>query len=237
MAEMFTNVTRPAVRVGAKRWYTVPLSIVVHAVIVAVLVAVPLLATGTLPMTPSVLVFALPEAPKMPETPRAPTPRAAASSPAVTAPVTPSVPTEAASTLLPDAPSFALGVTTTAGVPGGLPGVEGALMPASPAVPPVSPAPIEPQRPGGQIKEPVKIYDVAPVYPMLAQKTKVSGIVILDAVIDTQGRVPDVKVLRSIPFLDQAALDAVRQWRYRPTLLNGTPIAIRMTVTVSFVIR
>ena len=60
------------------------------------------------------------------------------------------------------------------------------------------------------------------------------GVVILEVRIDVDGRVTDAKVLRGIPLLDQAALDAVRQWVYTPTLLNGTPTPVIMTVTVTF---
>jgi protein TonB len=62
-------------------------------------------------------------------------------------------------------------------------------------------------------------------------------VVILEAVIDAQGRVESVRVLRSIALLDQAAADAVRQWRFTPTLLNGEPVPIVMTVTVNFALR
>jgi protein TonB len=62
----------------------------------------------------------------------------------------------------------------------------------------------------------------------------VQGVVILEAVIDETGRVTNVRVLRSIPLLDQAATQAVRQWQFAPTLLNGEPVPIVMTVTVSF---
>ena len=64
-----------------------------------------------------------------------------------------------------------------------------------------------------------------------------SGTVIVEATIDTDGRVRSARVLRSIPLLDEAALDAVRQWEYTPTLLNGTPVAVIMTVTVTFQLR
>ncbi|MND07525.1 Gram-negative bacterial tonB protein [compost metagenome] len=60
------------------------------------------------------------------------------------------------------------------------------------------------------------------------------GVVIIEATISTTGTVTDVRVLRSIPLLDQAAIDAVRQWQYSPTLLNGVPVPVIMTVTVQF---
>ena len=63
---------------------------------------------------------------------------------------------------------------------------------------------------------------------------RIEGVVVLDAVIDATGRVTDVRVTRSIQALDQAAIDAVRQWRFTPTLLNGEPVSILLTVTVRF---
>jgi protein TonB len=89
---------------------------------------------------------------------------------------------------------------------------------------------------GGDIAEPKKIADVRPVYPQAALDAKVSGVVIIEATIDTTGGVRDAKVLRSIPLLEQAALDAVKQWRFTPTLLNGEPKEVIMTVTVNFTI-
>jgi protein TonB len=65
----------------------------------------------------------------------------------------------------------------------------------------------------------------------------VEGVVIIEATISPDGRVQDARVLRSIPLLDAAALDAVRQWEYSPTLLNGTPVPVVITVTVVFRLR
>ena len=89
-------------------------------------------------------------------------------------------------------------------------------------------------RVGGQIKEPKKLKNVAPEYPDIAKQARVQGIVILECTISPQGRVTDVKVLRSIPLLDEAARAAVLQWVYSPTLLNGVPVPVIMTVTVNF---
>jgi protein TonB len=87
---------------------------------------------------------------------------------------------------------------------------------------------------GGDIREPLKVRHVAPVYPQLAIAARVQGSVVIDCVIDENGNVTSLTVLRSNPLLEQAAVDAVRQWRYRPTLLNGTPVSVIMTVTVDF---
>ena len=87
---------------------------------------------------------------------------------------------------------------------------------------------------GGNISPPTKVTDVPPVYPAVAQAARVSGVVILEAVIGPAGNVTDVKILRSVPLLDDAAIAAVRQWVYTPTLLNGVPVPVIMTVTVNF---
>ena len=98
-------------------------------------------------------------------------------------------------------------------------------------------APSAPVRPGGNVKPPTKIKDVKPTYPVIAQISKVQGIVIVEATIGPNGKVQDAKVLRSHPLLEGAALDAVRQWEFTPTLLNGSPVSVVMTVTVDFRLR
>jgi protein TonB len=89
-------------------------------------------------------------------------------------------------------------------------------------------------RVGGAIKAPQKVLDVKPVYPPIALASRVSGVVIIEARIGADGAIEDARVLRSIPLLDEAALDAVRQWRFTPTLLNGQAVPIMMTMTVNF---
>jgi TonB family protein len=89
-------------------------------------------------------------------------------------------------------------------------------------------------RVGGKIKPPTKTKDVKPVYPAAAKSARVAGTVIIEATIGANGKVLNAKVLRSVAGLDQAALDAVKQWEYTPTLLNGAPVPVVMTVTVNF---
>jgi TonB family protein len=86
-------------------------------------------------------------------------------------------------------------------------------------------------------KAPKQIKDVPPVYPSLAQNARVEGIVILDAVIDVKGNVKDVTVIRSILLLDQAAIDAVKQWKYEPPVVDGKPTEVILTVTVRFTLK
>ena len=92
-------------------------------------------------------------------------------------------------------------------------------------------------RVNGVIKPPTKVKHVSPIYPPEVMAAKIQGVVILDIKIGGDGRVADVHVLRSIPELDQAAIDAVRQWEFTPTLLNGAPTAVAVTVTVSFTLK
>jgi protein TonB len=92
-------------------------------------------------------------------------------------------------------------------------------------------------RVGGRIKAPTKTRNVQPVYPQIAQRARVQGVVIVEATIDPGGKVRETRLLRSIPLLDQAALDAVRQWEYEPTLLNGVAVPVIMTVTVNFTLQ
>ena len=92
-------------------------------------------------------------------------------------------------------------------------------------------------RVGGAVKPPKKIRDVRPAYPAEARDARVSGVVILEVRIGPGGEVEDAVVLRSVPMLDEAALDAVRQWAFTPTLLNGQPVPVIMTVTVNFTLQ
>jgi protein TonB len=94
-----------------------------------------------------------------------------------------------------------------------------------------APAPV---RVGGTIKAPAQTKRVNPPYPPEAQAAGVQGVVIMEATIGVDGKVTDVRVLRSIALLDQAALDAVRQWEYAPTVVNGVTVPVVMTVTVNF---
>ena len=97
--------------------------------------------------------------------------------------------------------------------------------------------PPEAIRTGGTIEPPTKIVDVRPVCPAAVLKAGVQGDVICDLLVASDGKVKDVRVLQSSPSLDQAAVDAVRQWEFTPTLLNGNPIPVVVTVTVSFTVR
>lgn len=118
------------------------------------------------------------------------------------------------------------------GVEGGMPGgVLGGVVGGLPAAPPPPPKVI---RIGGALVAPKLVHKVGPVYPEVAALARLRGVVILEAQVDVNGLVKEVKVLRGVPLLDEAALAAVRQWRYQPLLLNGVPTEFILTVTVNF---
>ena len=99
---------------------------------------------------------------------------------------------------------------------------------------PPAEAPLEAVRIGGSIPEPRKLRNVNPVYPPEAIQARVQGVVVLECTISPTGQVVKTRVLRSIPLLSEAAVAAVRQWEYTPTLLNGVAVPVIMTVTVNF---
>ena len=107
--------------------------------------------------------------------------------------------------------------------------------PAAPPSPPPSRVPPRIQL-GGQIQVAKIISQPSPIYPPLARQARIQGSVLLHAVLDKDGRVSELQVISGHPLLVQAALDAVKQWRYRPTLLNNEPVEVDTTITVTFVL-
>jgi len=97
--------------------------------------------------------------------------------------------------------------------------------------------PMVPRRAGVDVTPPMRISGAQPVYPDLARRASITGTVVIECTIDPSGRVVNANVTRGIPLLNAAALEAVRTWRYRPTLVGGVPVAVLMTVTVSFSLR
>jgi protein TonB len=124
------------------------------------------------------------------------------------------------------------------GVPGGqMGGVLGGIIGGvTGGPPPPPPKPTTPQRirVGGQVEEAKIINRVQPEYPQLAKMARIQGVVRLEAVISKDGTIQDLKVLSGHPLLVKAALDAVKQWRYQPTLLNGDPVEVVTEIDVNF---
>jgi TonB family protein len=89
-------------------------------------------------------------------------------------------------------------------------------------------------RADGDIRPPRKIVDVKPIYPEAARAAQARGVVILDVIIATDGSVSDARVVRSSPPFDEAAITAVRQWKFEPPLVNGQRVEVEMNVVVNF---
>jgi len=131
-------------------------------------------------------------------------------------------------------------VGAVGGVPGGVAGgsmggvLGGVIGGIGTAPPPPKPKPTGPVRIGGQVQAAKIVNRVQPVYPPLARQTRISGTVRLHAIISKDGAIQQLEVISGHPLLQQAALDAVRQWRYQPTLLNGEPVEVDTTIDVIF---
>jgi protein TonB len=109
-----------------------------------------------------------------------------------------------------------------------------------PVPPPPTPDPPPPPRiirVGQGIREPRRIAGAAPEYPIMARNARIQGTVILEAVINDRGTIERLRVLKSEPLLDAAAIAAVEKWRYTPTLLNGVPVSVLMTITINFTLQ
>ena len=217
------------VPVGGKRGYTVLGSIVAHSAIIAAALMVPVLASDAIvPVRYAMITFtpAPPLPPPLPPPSRAPRPSVPD--------VRPSIPIVAPDGIKKEdpielVPAVGDGLNQNAGFAAGEPA--GLILLPDPPAPVAAQAPF---RPGGDIQPPTKVRDAAPLYPAIARAARVQGVVVIEATIGVNGSVQDARILRSIPLLDAAALDAVRQWQYTPTKLNGAPVAIVMTVTVNF---
>jgi protein TonB len=226
-------------------------SIVLHVVVLTLVVGIPLLrVTNTLPDMPSIMAFAVapPAPPPPPPPPAAPAPAQPAEPRTIAQPVTKqpeqlAVPVEMPAELKPEATTGT--ASAVAGIEGGVAGgVEGGVAGGVlggivggivSSVPPPPPAPVAPVRIGGQINTPALLHRVEPVYAEVAAAAHLAGTVILEAVVGTDGRVESVMVLRSRhALLDNAAVAALKQWRYTPLVLNGIRTPFVLTVTFTF---
>ena len=226
-------------------------SIVLHVVVLTLVVGIPLLrVTNTLPDMPDMMAFTV--APPAPPPPPPPPPAAAPARPAeprptaqpvtqqpvqVTAPLESPVELKTEATTGTASTSAGVEGGVAAGVEGGVVGgvIGGILGGIISSVPPPPPAPVVPVRVGGQINTPALVHRVEPVYLEAAAAAHLVGTVILEANVGTDGRVESVKVLRSRhALLDNAAVAALKQWRYTPLVLNGITTPFVLTVTFTF---
>jgi protein TonB len=234
-------VSSPKGKKTNKPW-TVILSGVVQATFLAVLILIPLIYTEALPKASLATLLIAPPPPPPPPPPPAATPIVK---------VKPQVHLMDAGKLVapkaipkevkiikeeaeqPDA------MGAVGGVPGGVPGgqmggvIGGVIGGVGAAPPPPRPAQTR-IRQGGAVQAAMLVNRVQPQYPPLARQTRISGTVRLHAIISKDGSVQQLEVLSGHPLLVQAALDAVRQWKYRPTTLNGEPVEVDTTIDVIF---
>ena len=222
------------------RWSMWPISICVHVLIVVGALMVPLTARGDLP-APAPFTRSVVVAKRMPipdALPRvAPTAQRAA--------VVPSV--MAAPTLAPPRDFAGPGPgPVVPGVPDNAGPIDPSLLGTSTGPGPVTPVTQRPEpraappvvlRVGQGVREPKRIAGAMPEYPALARSARVQGVVLLEAVINERGQVGRIKVLKSIPLLDGAAIGAVQEWRYTPTLLNGLPVSVILMITINFTLQ
>jgi protein TonB len=219
-----------------------PVSVAAHVAVGALLVAVPILVSDELPVPSGVVraFFVDPSAALAPPPP--PPPMARSARPVVTRPPADAQAARLAAPVnipdeIPD--EVALDLGSDGGVPGGMAGgvvggVVGGIVGGLPDAAPLARA----RRAGVDVTEPRKLREVAPAYPPLARRARIQGVVVLDCTVDTRGRVAELSVVKSAnSVLDDAALDAVRQWAYTPTLVDGIPVPVRLTVTITFNLR
>ena len=131
-------------------------------------------------------------------------------------------------------------VGVVGGVPGGMPGgsaggVLGGIIGGTGGGPPPPPkATTQRIRVGGNVEQAALVHQVMPQYPQIAKTAHISGTVILHAIIAKDGTVQELQYISGPPLLMRAAMDAVHQWRYKPTLLNGDPVEVDTTISVVF---
>jgi len=232
-ADLFGDVTHTPTGLGGRRWYTLPLSIVTHAVTVVVIVVVPLATSDMPPPIRRALTHfddiditpVVPPPPPMRRTQaaRAQTPMSRDAAPTV------APPTIGPEMLLADLPDVGEEGGVLNGIPNALP-IDSTL--SGPPLPEI-PAP-KPIRITKGVTPPRRITYVQPVYPSIALQNRITGRVVIEAIIGPTGEVQSTRVVQSVAFLDQAALEAVRQWKYTPTLLSGVPVSVILTVSVDF---
>lgn len=243
-------VVSSAVRPARGRVRALPLSLAVHGAVFAAVAAVPLLREPELveaaqprwtdvPRTPPTAVVVQPPPPPVRVEPR----RTAAPAPARD--VQPAAPPAGTTAPAPALPAD-LSSPGTGDPAADVPAL--CLHDCAPGAQPVGTAPIglggkgtgdapALRRAGIDVTPPLRIGGSQPAYPELAKAARTGGRVVIECTIDTRGRVVNAVITRGHPLFDAAALDAVRTWQYRPTLIDGVPVPVLMTVTVNFTLR
>jgi len=230
---------------GANKVWKIALSACLHGLLLGILILIPLIYTEAIDLKALSSTFLV-----APPPPPPPPPPPAATPIVKVKPISriiqagkmmspTAIPKQVAMIKEEEMPPEVTNVGVVGGVPGGVPGgqaggVLGGILGGISNLPPPPKAGPTRIRVGGQVQNARLISQIKPVYPPLARQARIQGTVRLHAVIAKDGSVQRLEVLSGHPLLVQAALDAVRQWRYQPTLLNGEPVEVETTVDVVF---
>lgn len=231
-----------AAKTGNWKRATLPIAYMIEVVVIGVMVVVPLIYTEALPKAQLLTFLAAPPPPPPPPPPPAAAPRVVVHEVSMAQLL--KAPTVIPKTIakIKDQPIASSSVGVPGGVAGGVPGgqmsgVIGGMLSSMAATPPPPPpkAPT-PQRirVGGEVEAAKIVYKPEIEYPPLAKMARIQGVVRLSAIIGKDGTIKDLKVISGHPLLVQAALQAVRQYRYQPTLLNGQPVEVDTEIDVNF---
>jgi periplasmic protein TonB len=215
-----------------KSW-TVMMSAIIQSVIVGVMILIPLIYTEALPKGMLNTFLVAPAPPPPPPPPAAPV--KAIVRPRIITPQRMVAPTQipkAVAMVKDEAPDVA-GVAGGFGVPGGTGSVLGGIIGNTAPPPPPKAAPTR-IRVGGNVQGAALVRKVDPVYPQIARTARVSGTVILHAIIAKDGTIQELQYISGPALLMRAAMDAVHEWRYKPTQLNGEPVEVDTTIQVVF---
>jgi len=215
-----------------KPW-TVAMSAIVQALIVGILILIPLIYTEALPKGFMNTFLVAPAPPPPPPPPAAPVQHVVR--PRIVTPqrmVAPTVIPKTVQVIKDEAPDVG-GIGVEGGVGGGVPG--GVLGGIIGSAPPPPPKPTQMRiRVGGNVQGAKLVHQVQPIYPQIAKTAHVSGTVLLHAIIAKDGSIQELQYVSGPPLLMRAAMDAVHEWRYQPTLLNGEPVEVDTTIQVVF---
>ena len=224
--------------------WTVALSTIIQFGIVIVMILIPLIYTEALPKASLATLLIAPPPPPPPPPPPAAAPVVHVKPQAHLMDagklVAPKVIPKDVKIIKEEAEPDMSSVGMTGGVPGGVAGgsmggvLGGVIGGMGGAPPPPKPKLTGPLKVGGNVQAARILNRVQPVYPALARQTRISGTVRLHAIISKDGSIQQLEVISGHPLLQQNALDAVRQWRYQPTLLNGDPVEVDTTIDVIF---
>jgi periplasmic protein TonB len=233
----------------SRKPWAIALAMLVELGVVGLLVLIPLIFVQAIPMPEFTSILTLPAPPPPPPPPPPAAMKIQKAAPRhfnaeiLLAPRT--VPQQAPVIVADAAPSIPQ-TPDLGGVPGGVPGgvtggvINGIVGSVPEAAPP--PVPLKPEAPatpsrihvGGNVEAAMLTHEVEPVYPKLASEARIGGQVRLKAVIDKDGHIKDLSLISGHPLLVPSAMNAVRQWVYRPTYLNGNPVEVDTEIDVTF---